>query len=332
LLVTIGVASAALALSRGDAGAGLVATPTPFPFPVGSNSANASGWVGGAHAGYNWQQGQAVFGFETDLQWTGLRSFMSDHLVANPPGPLPAGSFAETIASIDWYGTLRGRVGYAAGPWLFYGTGGLAYGGVGLSSNFGVQGVLTTGLVNSQLRTGWVGGAGFEYLWNPNVSFSLLYQYVDLGRLSGASGASFAAGPFTATVSQSASAHAQFQTVMAGVTWHFAPMPTGPWSGAYVGGQAGGAWGNSASANYNSAATILLFSDIRLKRDVALVGRRDDGLGLYSFKYLWSDTTYVGVMAQEVALVHPEAVVRDALSGYLAVDYGRLGLSLMTLQ
>jgi hypothetical protein len=37
-------------------------------------------------------------------------------------------------------------------------------------------------------------------------------------------------------------------------------------------------------------------------------------------------------MAQEVALVHPEAVVRDALSGYLAVDYGRLGLSLMTLQ
>jgi hypothetical protein len=109
-------------------------------------------------------------------------------------------------------------------------------------------------------------------------------------------------------------------------------MPTGPWSGAYVGGQAGGAWGNSASANYNSAATILLFSDIRLKRDVALVGRRDDGLGLYSFKYLWSDTTYVGVMAQEVALVHPEAVVRDALSGYLAVDYGRLGLSLMTLQ
>lgn len=41
---------------------------------------------------------------------------------------------------------------------------------------------------------------------------------------------------------------------------------------------------------------------------------------------------YVGVMAQEVALIHPEVVVRDALTGYLAVDYGRLGLPLMTLQ
>jgi hypothetical protein len=118
---------------------------------------------------------------------------------------------------------------------------------------------------------------------------------------------------------------------MASISWRFAPGPSGPWSGAYVGGQAGGAWGNNASAIYSSTATPVP-SDIRLKRDVALVGRRDDGLGLYSFKYLWSDTTYVGVMAQEVALIHPEAVVRDALSGYLAVDYGRLGLSLTTLQ
>jgi hypothetical protein len=122
---------------------------------------------------------------------------------------------------------------------------------------------------------------------------------------------------------------------MASISWRFAPAPSGQWAGAYVGGQAGGAWGNNANAIYSSAAAptqVIIISDARLKRDIALVGRRDDGLGLYSFKYLWSDTTYVGVMAQEVALIHPEAVVRDALSGYLAVDYGRLGLSLMTLQ
>src|SRR5262249_6339711 len=105
--------------------------------------------------------------------------------------------------------------------------------------------------------------------------------------------------------------------------------------GAYVGGQAGGAWGNNANAIYSSSAAptlvICCVSDARLKRDIALLGRRDDGLGIYSFKYLWSDVTYVGVMAQEVALIHPEAVVRDALSGYLAVDYGRLGLSPMPL-
>jgi hypothetical protein len=72
-------------------------------------------------------------------------------------------------------------------------------------------------------------------------------------------------------------------------------------------------------------------SDVRLKRDIILVGRRDDGLGLYRYRYLWSDTVYVGVMAQEVALIHPDAVVRDALDDYLRVDYGRLGLKLMTL-
>jgi hypothetical protein len=39
----------------------------------------------------------------------------------------------------------------------------------------------------------------------------------------------------------------------------------------------------------------------------------------------------VGVMAQEVALIHPDAVVHGALDDYLRVDYGRLGLKLMTL-
>jgi hypothetical protein len=65
---------------------------------------------------------------------------------------------------------------------------------------------------------------------------------------------------------------------------------------------------------------VPIISDARLKRDITLVGRRDDGLGIYRYKYLWSDTVYVGVMAQ-VALIHPDAVVRDPLNGYLGVDY-----------
>jgi hypothetical protein len=70
-------------------------------------------------------------------------------------------------------------------------------------------------------------------------------------------------------------------------------------------------------------------SDIRLKHDIELVARLDNGLGLYRYRYLWSDTEYVGVMAQEVAEVVPDAVVRGS-DGYLRVDYGRLGLKLMT--
>jgi hypothetical protein len=70
-------------------------------------------------------------------------------------------------------------------------------------------------------------------------------------------------------------------------------------------------------------------SDIRLKRDIAQVGELDSGINLYRYRYLWSDTTYVGVMAQEVAAVKPEAVRRGA-DGYLRVDYPRLGLRLQT--
>jgi Chaperone of endosialidase len=70
-------------------------------------------------------------------------------------------------------------------------------------------------------------------------------------------------------------------------------------------------------------------SDIRLKRDIAQVGELDGGINLYRYRYLWSDTTYVGVMAQEVAAVKPEAVLRGA-DGYLRVNYARLGLRLRT--
>ena len=55
----------------------------------------------------------------------------------------------------------------------------------------------------------------------------------------------------------------------------------------------------------------------------------DNGINLYRYRYLWSDTIYVGVMAQEVATVMPEAVRRGA-DGYLRVDYARLGLRMQT--
>jgi endosialidase-like protein len=70
-------------------------------------------------------------------------------------------------------------------------------------------------------------------------------------------------------------------------------------------------------------------SDIRLKRDIALVGRRADGIAIYRYRYLWSDTVYVGVMAQEIAESRPDAVLRG-VDGFLRVDYGKLGTRLMT--
>src|SRR5215472_14092339 len=66
-------------------------------------------------------------------------------------------------------------------------------------------------------------------------------------------------------------------------------------------------------------------SDIRLKHDVVLIGYLNDGLGLYRFSYNGSNTPYVGVIAQEVAQVAPEAVTRGR-DGYLRVYYDKLGL------
>jgi len=70
-------------------------------------------------------------------------------------------------------------------------------------------------------------------------------------------------------------------------------------------------------------------SDVRLKRDIVLLARRDDGIGFYRYRYTWNDTVYVGVMAQEVLAIAPQAVLIGD-DGYLRVDYDRLGLRLLT--
>jgi hypothetical protein len=71
-------------------------------------------------------------------------------------------------------------------------------------------------------------------------------------------------------------------------------------------------------------------SDRRVKTDIVRVGMLRAGIPLYRFRYFWSDEVHVGVMAQDVLAVVPEAVVIDA-SGIMRVDYRRLGTRMMTL-
>ncbi|WP_245326958.1 tail fiber domain-containing protein, partial [Bradyrhizobium sacchari] len=70
-------------------------------------------------------------------------------------------------------------------------------------------------------------------------------------------------------------------------------------------------------------------SDIALKHDIALLGHLGNGLGYYRFSYIGSDKAYVGVMAQEVESVMPDAVTRGS-DGYLRVHYEKLGLKFST--
>jgi hypothetical protein len=70
-------------------------------------------------------------------------------------------------------------------------------------------------------------------------------------------------------------------------------------------------------------------SDIRLKHDLVLLGHLDNGLGFYRFDYNGSDKAYVGVIAQEVQAIMPQAVTRDR-DGYLRVFYDKLGVTFET--
>jgi hypothetical protein len=72
-------------------------------------------------------------------------------------------------------------------------------------------------------------------------------------------------------------------------------------------------------------------SDLTLKHNITLVGRLDNGLGFYRFSYNGSNQAYVGVMAQEVKTIMPEAVLRGR-DGYLEVFYDKLGLKFQTYE
>jgi outer membrane immunogenic protein len=286
---------------------------------TGAGSGSSSSWVAGIHAGHNWQSGSVVYGFETDMSGTALKTDFNTVLFGTVIVPPPT---ANTNANIEYFGTLRGRLGWAAGPVLFYGTGGLAYGNVDTSSVINGVGV-PLGAQTNDLRIGWAGGGGIEYKYSPNVIFSLNYLYVDLGNINLAGPTGFGSAITSGNV------HAQLQAVTLGVSWLFSPDgkgPHAPWEGNYIGGQAGGDWGNRTSASYVGP---LPASDIRLKRDIVLVGHLDNGLALYRYRYFWSDAVYVGVMAQEVAEKTPNAVTIGE-DGYLRVDYQMLGLQLRT--
>jgi Protein of unknown function (DUF3300)/Chaperone of endosialidase len=72
-------------------------------------------------------------------------------------------------------------------------------------------------------------------------------------------------------------------------------------------------------------------SDITVKHDIVLLGHLANGLGYYRFSYNGSDHAYVGVMAQEVQQVMPQAVVRDR-DGYLRVYYDKIGVKFQTYE
>lgn len=109
-------------------------------------------------------------------------------------------------------------------------------------------------------------------------------------------------------------------TDVSGNTWNAYNANLGSWQSGQNRNNAmmGGLFG--LGGQLGAAA---LMSDRRLKEDIRLVGRTFDGLNVYTFRFRGQPTVHMGVMAQEVEAVKPEAVVHLP-DGYLAVDYSLL--------
>jgi outer membrane immunogenic protein len=119
-----------------------------------NSGANPSGIMGGIQGGYNWQIGQFVFGGETDIQFSDADDRFAAWKFSNP-----------------WFGTLRGRAGYAMNNVLLYATFGLAYGGGTVEIG---------GAKESNTHVGWTAGGGMEVGLTQNLSAKAEYLFVDL--------------------------------------------------------------------------------------------------------------------------------------------------------
>lgn len=143
-----------------------------------TDTTHPDGVIGGGQLGYNWQSNNWVFGIETDIQGSGQRDSLTLAAIGTPLGGI---SLVQTDKE-TWFGTTRGRLGFApsGANWLLYGTGGAAYGNV--NSAFTLTTPIGTATVSdSATRFGWTAGAGLEYMFIPSWSFKIEYLYMDLG-------------------------------------------------------------------------------------------------------------------------------------------------------
>lgn len=173
------------------------------------------GFISGGQIGANWQPANAkwVLGAEADIQWSGVEDNVNCLPIAcggrvaatNATGLFPV-RFSEFSAShkLNWFGTLRARLGYSFGPALFYGTGGLVYGEVERTGRISgaTVGAVTGTVFNTfagsysatAVKTGWTLGAGAEMQFSNRLTAKAEYLYLDLGSVSDTFNTTFLTG------------------------------------------------------------------------------------------------------------------------------------------
>lgn len=157
---------------------GAAGIPTGF-------SSDSDGFTGGLQAGYNYQFGQVVVGLEADINYIdGKKSS-----VQSVGGILPVfgNSVVSTSSSsgLEYLGTVRARLGFAADRFLVYVTGGVAYGDLSNSGSIGITGGPLNGAFwagsKSDIRVGYTVGGGVEYAVTNNIILGAEALYYDLG-------------------------------------------------------------------------------------------------------------------------------------------------------
>lgn len=217
------------------AGATVVTPSTGGIFGVGSN--NRDGFVGGGQIGYNYQVGQVVFGVEADIQYTDFggrgngNAFGTAVVGGNVAGVVPGApgnvAFFNGGTRSDYFGTVRGRLGYAFDRTLIYATGGYAYRDVDNAAPFIAAPFFTTGagigvFANPKANSdGYAVGGGVEYAFTPNLTGKVEGLYVDFGKTSATGGVVGVTNRGVAIVSTGSGRHDDFAVVRAGINYKF---------------------------------------------------------------------------------------------------------------
>ena len=181
---TLGTSLIALMAGVGAAAAADIPVYSPPPPEAVYSPTSAYNWTGayvGAQLGYGWGQASDV-GLSWDADgvaggvFAGYNVMPSTNFVLGVEGDLNATGMSGTLGSVKvanpWDATLRARAGFTIDRFLVYGTGGLAVGGVKVSSG---------GSSDSATRVGWTVGGGVEAAVTNTVTARLEYRYTDLG-------------------------------------------------------------------------------------------------------------------------------------------------------
>jgi outer membrane immunogenic protein len=179
--------------AQGDNRIAQTAVETVPPIVAGASDNSVitpKGFAGGLQVGYNWQGGANwLAGFEADIQGTNQSDTACTPIFCvSQTNPTGGGNEAITAKqTIDYFATMRGRLGLVNNNILFYGTGGVALGHVNetvaINDTLIAPASFNTSSTSADL-IGWVVGGGIEAAVSGNWTAKAEYLYMDLGSIS----------------------------------------------------------------------------------------------------------------------------------------------------